>query len=358
MALVIRHLPGKLQELSRNIQDYSVTHKIDKLVQQANEVAHCVTHAFSVSGNDVLQQKKKLSKVRCPSKVEIEILSQTLIAFKGDVNNCFGKALAMKTSINDFIEICRGKNKLKNREIEEAKIEISGLDRQIRLAEQDIRKYEDDARNEERGAEELENRSRDLRRESERHREKGAIWGFISIDVGLVFAPFTGGASLVPALASAGIGVAVNLDNANDCDRTAAKLRVSAEDKKAKARRQREMKQEFESKKIAKTNELKSRKEMVENLSRTCDGLIELQRHLQASVSGFERAIYIVQDFQNAIHLTVLQGDAFVLLKEVFMECPEEFHDEAHEGLYDLKVKWTQLEQLFLSNSDHRGIAF
>ncbi|XP_045189783.2 uncharacterized protein LOC123547071 isoform X2 [Mercenaria mercenaria] len=360
---VMRHLPCRLQEHSYNINDYSVTSEINKLVKEAQGVAHCVANTFSVRVNDVLQQKYKLSRVNCPGRVDIDNLSRSLLEFKEGVNDCFGQALAMKTNINNFIEITRGKKKCKETEIELAKIEISGLDKQIRLTEQDITKYEEDAREEERGAEELENRATDLRHESRRHRENGLGWGFLSFGVGLLFAPFTGGLSVFPSLASAGIGMKINFDSADDCDCTARSLRISAEDKRTKADRQRKLMKEYESKRDAKYSEIRDRNTMIDNLSKTCNGLIELERRLHLSVSGFERVIRIVQDFQNAIDLTWLQGDSFDLLKEVFIDCPEEFHDEAfgdeaHKGLQELKEKWKQLEQLFLSYSDHRGVAF
>jgi hypothetical protein len=66
------------------------------------------------------------------------------------------------------------------------------------------------------------------------------------------------GASLGAGLVSAGVGMAVNFDDANDCERTAASLKVSARDKKELAQRKRTLKTEYESKKCTKTIELRN----------------------------------------------------------------------------------------------------
>ena len=49
--------------------------------------------------------------------------------------------------------------------------------------------------------------------------------------------------------------------------------------------------------------------------------------------------MFISKEFQNGVHRTLLAGDSFQLIREVFLECPEEFHDEAHEEMHKLKVK-------------------
>jgi hypothetical protein len=68
------------------------------------------------------------------------------------------------------------------------------------------------------------------------------------------------GASLGAGLVSAGVGMAVNFDDANDCERNAASLKVSARDKKELAKRKRTLKAEYESKKYTKTTELRNGK--------------------------------------------------------------------------------------------------
>ena len=64
------------------------------------------------------------------------------------------------------------------------------------------------------------------------------------------------GASLVAGLASAGVGMAVNLNSAIDCERTAVRLRASAKDKRENARRRRQFKEELELNKSNKEHQL------------------------------------------------------------------------------------------------------
>ena len=66
------------------------------------------------------------------------------------------------------------------------------------------------------------------------------------------------GASLGDGLISAGVGIGVNLDSANDCERTAVRLRASAEDKRDNARRKRQLKNELESKRSTKSTLLRN----------------------------------------------------------------------------------------------------
>jgi hypothetical protein len=54
----------------------------------------------------------------------------------------------------------------------------------------------------------------------------------------------------------------------------------------------------------------------------------------------FERTnIVFFKDFENDVHQILLQGDAFQLIKELFLECQEELHDQAHEQMHTLKVR-------------------
>ncbi|XP_060565011.1 uncharacterized protein LOC132724207 [Ruditapes philippinarum] len=295
MALKIRSLPDKLQELSRNINDPSTNTEINKLHQKAEGVCNCVTKAFTVTGSDVLKEKEKLSRVSCPSRVDIERLSQTLVAFKGDLRTCTNEIVSIKSSIHNFVGVNRCTMKLKENEIKAAKTEVDGLDKQIQLTQKEISKYEDEAYNEERGAVDLEDRASDLRRKSEEHKEKGWLWGVGSLLVGIVFAPFTLGASLGAGLVSAGVGIAGNFNDAKDCVCKAASLRVSAQDKKELAKRKGTLKAEYESKKCTKTTELRNCKTKIDDLARTCDRLTSLEGLLTESISGFERVIYIAQ---------------------------------------------------------------
>ena len=84
----IRRLPEQLQELSRNINDVSITYGISKLLVEANSVTNCVNKAFSVTGCDVFQQKQELVRVSCPKRVQIEKRSNTLNVFNGDLRAC------------------------------------------------------------------------------------------------------------------------------------------------------------------------------------------------------------------------------------------------------------------------------
>ena len=187
----IRRLPEQLQELSRNINDVSITNGISKLLVEANSVTNCVNKAFAVTGCDVLQQKQELARVSCPKRVQIEKLSNTLSVFNGDLRACTNGTIALKTSINDFIGISRFNMKMKETEINAAKTVVEGLDKQIRQTEEDIRKKEEEADNEERGSVDLDNRASDLRRQSQEHKDKGLLWGIGSVFVGIVLAPFT-----------------------------------------------------------------------------------------------------------------------------------------------------------------------
>ncbi|XP_060567685.1 uncharacterized protein LOC132726383 [Ruditapes philippinarum] len=187
----IRCLPDKLQELSRNINDSSTNTEINKLHQKAEGVCNSVTKAFTVTGSDVLKEKEKLSRVSCPSRVDIERLSQTLLAFIGDLRTCTNEIFSIKSSINNCVGINRCAMKLIENEIIAAETEVYELDKQIQLTQKEISKYEDEAYNEERGAVDLEDRAKGLRHKLEEHKEKGLLWGYGSLSVGKLFAPLT-----------------------------------------------------------------------------------------------------------------------------------------------------------------------
>ncbi|XP_060557294.1 uncharacterized protein LOC132717751 [Ruditapes philippinarum] len=210
------------------------------------------------------------------------------------------------------------------------------------------------ATNEEHNAVYLENQARRLRSLSEEFKKTGSLWGAASAIVGILFAPSTYGASLGAGLVSAGIGMALN--GANECEMAAASLILNAQDMKELAQRKRKSNAEYESK--CSTIELRNSNAEIDHLAKTYDGLASLEGLLTECLSEFERAIHITRDFENVVHRTVLQGDSFQLLKEVFQEHPEEHHDETHEQMQKLKFKWFLLEKMILINSDRHGITF
>ncbi|XP_060557295.1 uncharacterized protein LOC132717752 [Ruditapes philippinarum] len=186
----IRCLPDKLQEFSRNINDPDTKTDIYILNQKAEGVCNCVTNAFTVTGSAVLKEKKKISRVPCPSRVDIERLSQTLLAFKRNLRTCTGEIVSLKSKIHNFIGANRCTIKLKEDEIKEARFEINILD-MLQLTEKELSKYEDEANNKERGAVDLEIRARNLRRISGAFNIKASLWGTASAFVGILIEPFS-----------------------------------------------------------------------------------------------------------------------------------------------------------------------
>ncbi|XP_060589171.1 uncharacterized protein LOC132744468 isoform X3 [Ruditapes philippinarum] len=336
---VIRSLPEQLRDISIYINDETIEHKLDTLSKDADDLNKCLTKAFVGTENEVLEQCTMLSKMSCPSQIEIEKLSNTLSGFETDLRCCTHKIFAMKQSINSFIGINQSAMKSMEDEIESAKIEVEGLDKVIYITENEIRKYEEEAANEERDAVELEDRAKYLKRKAREYKDNGFLWGIGSTVVGLLFAPVTFGMSFGAGLASAGIGMKVNYDSASECKRSASRLRTSAEDKRSTARSKKTLKGELESKKILKNTELQLYQTKIENLSKTCDRLTRLENLLIPSVAGFECAITIAQDFKDMVNGTNLQCDSFRLIKEVCidMDCPDDLDDETEEEMRKLK---------------------
>ncbi|XP_060607534.1 uncharacterized protein LOC132759731 [Ruditapes philippinarum] len=102
------------------------------------------------------------------------------------------------------------------------------IDDQIRHLDEEIFEKEEQANKLERCADQLDERARNLRQLAHTQRGNGILWGFFSTAAGLALTPFTGGASLVVGLASAGIGAKISYDSSEDCERASEKLRENA----------------------------------------------------------------------------------------------------------------------------------
>jgi chromosome segregation ATPase len=188
----LRQVPSKLQNILSKINITSLHNDLTKLTRFSNECVDSFMQTFQMDGNALLKLYDKLRRTKCPSRVEIEYLYQSLQDFKSSIQVANDKVLILRSKIHELVMSSNEEKKRNEGEVSFKLLKIKNFTTQITNLDSTIKECDEKANEMEIGASELDERAGYLRQQSARHRENGFLWTVFSTTVGLIFTPFTG----------------------------------------------------------------------------------------------------------------------------------------------------------------------
>ncbi|XP_045190143.2 uncharacterized protein LOC123547252 isoform X2 [Mercenaria mercenaria] len=351
MTLQLLTVPTKLNALSLKLgYDADIQNNINRISAKTSTAANSFKATMTNEGSQVLVNKSMLMTSLSPSDVKITNMKSSLNAATRALQANKKQVISLQTDIHSNVESCRGRKTAHESELTTKRTRISTIRSEIESLETSIQAHDTEASTVENGAAELDKRAHDIRQAARRKRKRAGLGGIIGGVVGVVFAPFTGGASLALATAAAGINAGININDADDCDRNARRLRDEAATKRNHVQTLRSKKASLDGQKASLESEIAKLQNSTDKLNEASRVLQEVTDFLRRSINDIDNVLNVFQNMDTAMAEALLQTDSFKIIQNAFAQQPEKLGSRAQVYLDQLKGKWTQLETVLLQH--------
>ncbi|XP_045190709.2 uncharacterized protein LOC123547575 isoform X2 [Mercenaria mercenaria] len=343
MSLQLLAVPAKLNALSLKLgYDADIQKNINGISAKTTAAANSFIATMTNEGSQVLVNKSLLMTSLSPSDVKIANMKSSLNAATLALQANKQQVISLQTDIHSNVESFRGRKTAHESELSTKRSRISTIRSEIESLESSIQAHDKEASEVENGAAELDKRACDIRHAARRKRKRAGIGGI----VGVVLAPFTGGASL----ALAGIHAGININDADDCDRNARRLRDEAATKRNQVQTLRSKKATLDGQKASLESEIATLQNSTDNLNEASHVLKEVTDFLRGSIDDIDNVLTVFQSMDTAMAEASLQTDSFKIIQNAFAQQPDKLGSRAQVYLDKLKGKWTQLETVLLQH--------
>ncbi|XP_053407514.1 uncharacterized protein LOC123547254 [Mercenaria mercenaria] len=349
----LQKVPSKLSALAALLhRDQDIQTEINRLARDGQQVANSFKRMLEADGSKILTEKNRLVKTSNPTEVKVDALRNTLKAARDSLKSEHRDIITLENDIHKSIETCNGRKKHHDTERLATNQKLETIPKEIAILNEQIKAHDDSIGALDKSARDLDNRAENLRwaaRQKTENRIIGGVFGgVIGGIVGFALAPFTGWTSLAIATAAAGFGVGVNLDDADDCNRNARRLRDDAASERRQAQTLRSERGTLEVEKRTLQSEISALHTSSGELQQAADGVHDVSRSLRSSVDDIVDLLRAIGDMDTAMKEAELQSDFFVIIQNAFARNPETLGATSQPYLDKLKEKWIRLEKILV----------
>ncbi|XP_045190708.2 uncharacterized protein LOC123547574 [Mercenaria mercenaria] len=345
------NVPSKLSELAAKLHhDKDIQNDINILARDGQQVANSFKRMLEADGSKILTEKNRLVKTSNPTDVEVDTLRKTLKAARDSLTSKHKDIITLEKDIHISIATCNGRKKQHDTERQTTNLKLETIPKEIASLNEKIKAHDDSIGTYDKSAQDLDNQAENLRRAARKKKRKGLFGGLVGGIVGVALAPFTGGASLKIAAAAAGIHAGVNLNDADDCNRNARRLRDEATSKRQQVQTLRSKRDTLEVEKRTLESQIRTLQTSSDELQDAAGGLQEVSDYLRSSVNVINDLLRAIENMDTAMKDAELQSNSFVIIQNAFARYPETLGAKSQPYLDKLKEKWTRLENILVQH--------
>ncbi|XP_060552597.1 uncharacterized protein LOC132713905 isoform X3 [Ruditapes philippinarum] len=343
----LQDVPSKLSSLAVNLHyDRDIQTEINSLAHDGQEIVISFQNTLKTEGGKILTERNRLVKTSNPTDVKVDTLRTILKRARTSLQYEQKDIISLESDIHINIERCHTRRKQHDTSRKNVNIELESLPKKISSLEDKIRAHDESVRNIEQSSNELDVQAENLRRAARKKKKRGLFGGVIGGIVGVALAPFTGGASLAIATAAAGIHAGVNLNDADDCNRNARRLRDEANSKRQEAQRLRTERDTLVAEKNKLLSEIRKLETSMDELRDAESGLEAVSGYLRSSTEVITELLFAIENMDTAMKDADLHGNSFEIIQNAFARHPEKLDKSSQVHLNTLKDKWQRLAHI------------